>query len=215
MLDSWGCGAAWAKGRRRLPKPICVVLCLVLLSTVMAGCFSETSEREQKFDSSRALELTVPGSSNQPNQKTGAASGSGSGSGRSSSGGTAAFIAEADNVCAKAQPKINRYQRAAQIRAKGADFVAAADQFEKGVAQSERELADLRGLAAPAEIEAKLDEMYAGIELSNRLFRSSLDELRSGRIVDFNALGNRARAASFPSRQIARELNFEVCGSAG
>jgi hypothetical protein len=214
MLDSWGSWAAWAKGRRRLLRPIRVVLCAVLTATVIAGCFSETSEREQKFDSARAGELAVPGSPNQPNQKTGAASESGSGSGRSSSGGTAAFIAEADNVCAKAQPKINRYEQAAQIAAKGGDFGTAADQFEKGVAQSERELADLRGLAAPAEIEAKLDEMYAGIELSNRLFRSSLDDLRSGRIVDFNALGNRARAASFPSQQIARELNFEVCGSA-
>jgi hypothetical protein len=214
MLDSRGSGPARAKARRRLSKPICAVL-FMLLAAVIAGCFEETSEREQKFDSSRAPELPVPGGSNQPAEKTGAASGSGSESGGSPSEGTAAFFTEADNVCAEAQPKIDSYEQAAQVAVKGGDFGAAADQFEKGVAESERELAALRELAAPAEIEAELGEMYAGIESSNRLFRSALDDLRSGRIVAFNTLGNRARAASFPSRQLARKLNFKVCGRAG
>jgi hypothetical protein len=57
--------------------------------------------------------------------------------------------------------------------------------------------------------------MYAGFEEANRLFRSSIGDLRSGDVNAFNSLGDQARLASNRSKRIAVGFGFEVCGQPG
>ena len=122
------------------------------------------------------------------------------------------YISQADTVCGRYLPRIQALEKKAQAAATGGDYDAAADSFGQGVAESEREVAALRSVPAPGGSQAVLGRMYAGFEEANRLFRRSIDDLRSGDVNAFNNLGDQARLASNRSKRIAIAFGFEVCG---
>jgi hypothetical protein len=122
------------------------------------------------------------------------------------------YISKADRLCRQYLSQIQGLEKGAQVAAREADYGAAADRFEQAIAESEREIAALRHLAVPEGSEAKLSRIYSGVEDSNRLFRGSLDKLRSGDVEGFNRIGNQARLASVPSKRSAIAFGFEVCG---
>jgi hypothetical protein len=184
-----------------------------LLLLAFTGCFETGSQQGSPGSPSdtRGI-LTVPqgqkGSATGPATST-ATGGAPSGSKQSS------YIARADAVCRRYLPRIQALEKKAEAAATGGDYGAAGDSFARGVAESEREVAALRSLPAPDGSQAVLNRMYAGFEEANRLFRSSIGDLRSGDVNAFNSLGDQARLASNRSKRIAIGFGFEVCGQPG
>jgi hypothetical protein len=181
-----------------------------LLLLAFTGCFETGSQQGSPGSPSDTRDiLTVPqgqkGSATEP--KTTTVTGGGQ-SGSKQSG----YIAQADAVCGRYLPRIHALEKKAQVAASGGDYDAAADSFAQGVAESEREVAALRGIPVPNGSEAVLSQMYAGFEQANRLFRRSLGDLRSADVNAFNSLGDQARLASDRSKRIAIDFGFKVCG---
>jgi hypothetical protein len=182
----------------------------VLAALAVAGlgaCGEESREGDKPGPASPPGQiLTVPGSEQGGGTTTSAESVPAPGVTK------AEYIERADDVCAEAQPAIDAAERAAEEAANEGDLETAADRFAEGLAESEREIAELRALEVPAGSEETLDRMYAGIEEANRLFRASIARLRVGQVAEFNAVGERARLAARDSRRIANRFGFQVCG---
>ncbi len=173
----------------------------------LAGCGEVSGEGDRTTPTTEIL--SVP-KGKRPPRATGP---SAKGGARPAAGGSSSssYASRADAVCGRFKPGIEAWEKRAQIAAGEGDFAAAADLFGRGVSESERELAALRGLDAPAADATTLDQIYAGLAQANRLFRSSLDHLRSGDITGFNSLGDRARLASNRAKRAAAPLGFQVC----
>jgi hypothetical protein len=183
---------------------------LALATLVVAGCADESSEGDRRGPQSPPGQiLTVPGGNGPP-----AAPGE-TGPAPETQSAKAAYIADADAICAASQPKIEDLQEAAERAARAGDFDAAAARFGQGLELSEREIEALRELSPPPGSEGLLNRLYSGIEEANRVFRNSLDELRSGNVTEFNAVGNEARLETRQARRIATSFGFQVCGRGG
>jgi hypothetical protein len=190
--------------KRGAPAVAALTLACLL---VPAGCGEVSGEGDRTTPTTEIL--SVPKGNQPPGAETPSAkNAAGPAAGGSSS---STYVSRADAVCGRFQPRIEAWEKRAQVAAGEGDFATAADLFGRGVSESERELAALRGLAAPAADATTLDQIYAGLAQANRLFRSSLDDLRSGDVTGFNSVGDRARLASNRAKRAAAPLGFQLC----
>ena len=152
-----------------------------------------------------------------------ACGGGGSSSGTSSSEGSgevtkAAFVEEADAICAEGEEAVAPFKEDAEELEEVAEpesqenLTKLAELLHGASVQAEIEFEKLRELEPPAADEEEIDKLFTEAEEGSELGVEGAEQLEEGEVEAFSELSKEANRLDASTKAAAQAYGFKVCG---